>query len=75
MTLPTSYAFIYVLTAYPIAANFEINNVVFVVRGSGRTIDLTRLSIVLHEHQPYFIIYFRPSLTEKMKIEIHGTHL
>lgn len=52
MTLPTSDAFIYVLTAYPIAANFEINNVVFVVRGSGRTIDLTRLSIVLHEHQP-----------------------
>lgn len=54
MTLPTSDAFMHVLTAYPIAANFEINivTVVSVVRGSGRTSDLTRLSIVLHKHQP-----------------------
>lgn len=51
MTLPTSDAFMYVLTAYPIAANFEINIVVFVVRGSGRTSDLTMLSIVLNKHQ------------------------
>lgn len=73
MTLPTFDAFMHVLTAYSIAAKFEINIAVFVVRGSGRTNDLTRLSIVLHKYEPKFIIYLRPSLKKKkMKIEIHG---
>lgn len=49
--------------------------VVFVVRGSGRTSDLTRLSIVLHKHQPLFIIYFRPSLKKKMQNRDTWTHL
>lgn len=75
MTLPTSDAFMHVLAAYPIAANFEINIVVCVVRGSVRTSDLTRLSIVLHKHQPLFIIYFRPSLKKKMQNRDTWTHL
>lgn len=65
MTLPTFDAFMHVLTAYSIAAKFEINIAVFVVRGSGMTNDLTRLSIVLHKYQPKFIIYLRPSLKKK----------